>query len=68
MAKSLIKLIAPKNYAHKGEVSWINPDDASLVFYENQVTVVELRNGSKVFSMDTLDNVVKLINDNASHQ
>ena len=65
--KNLIKLTAPKNYTQKGQIVWINPDYVAAVYAIDQSTSILLNRGDVIFSIESLDTVVKLINDNAGH-
>lgn len=63
--KSLVKFTAPKDFKHDSEVVWVNPDMVCAVYRKSEATVIHLLNDNLVFSNQTLDAVVKLVNDNA---
>jgi uncharacterized protein YlzI (FlbEa/FlbD family) len=61
--KNLIKITAPENYVQKSLITWVNPEDISFVYVVNQATVIAMRGGDLIYSRQSIDEVVKLIND-----
>lgn len=57
--KSLVRIVAPANYIHKGREVYINPNEVSSVVVTEPGTVaVQMKDGGTAYSGDCISKVV----------